>query len=635
MKHSIATVSLSGTLYQKLEAISAAGFDGIELFENDLITSPHSPEEIKEYCDDLNLEIMLYQPFRNFEGNPRHELPQHLLRARKKFDLMARMDISKILVCSSVLPNTSSCFETIGEDLFKLAEIAKEYNIEVGYEALAWGSVINSYWQVWEIVKQVNHPNLGIILDSFHTLSIQDNLSLLEEIEGDKITFLQLADGPFLKMDVLPWSRHYRNFPGQGDFNLQDFLAPILKAGYKGPLSLEVFNDQFRASPPKETALDAKRSLCYLESITYKKLKKEAAATPSELISPELPKKIDYQKIAYLEFSAFDESAERLKKWLLALGFTLKGTHRDKNISCYEQGEIQLLINEEIDSYAYAYYTQHGASLSSAAFVVDQPQILYERAAHMHYSILKPKNIDTLQEWHAVWAPDKSLHYFYSESELTNFNHLFTKKNNMSLDLDNKKNSLYLSCQLDTIDHYALALPAESLSSWLLYYRAILDLHAENELSLPELFGSMKSKLLRSQNQKINIPLNLTLDQATQVGRNVELSKGSGIQHIAFSTTNLIEMVKKARSNGIKFLPISDNYYDDLEARFNLAPDFLKCLKSHKILYDQDTQGGSLLHIYTEQFEQRFSFELIERRNNYKDYGSANTPVRIAASYLS
>ena len=47
MRKGIATVSISGVLAEKLDAIAAAGFDGIELFDNDLISSPLSPREIR------------------------------------------------------------------------------------------------------------------------------------------------------------------------------------------------------------------------------------------------------------------------------------------------------------------------------------------------------------------------------------------------------------------------------------------------------------------------------------------------------------------------------------------------------------------------------------------------------------
>ena len=70
MKTAIATVCLSGTLVEKLEAIAAAGFRAVEIFENDLIAFPGSPADVRKICADLGLAIITCQPFRDFEGMP-------------------------------------------------------------------------------------------------------------------------------------------------------------------------------------------------------------------------------------------------------------------------------------------------------------------------------------------------------------------------------------------------------------------------------------------------------------------------------------------------------------------------------------------------------------------------------------
>ncbi|MCY1370020.1 hypothetical protein D9M69_570890 [compost metagenome] len=49
------------------------------------------------------------------------------------------------------------------------------------------------------------------------------------------------------------------------------------------------------------------------------------------------------------------------------------------------------------------------------------------------------------------------------------------------------------------------------------------------------------------------------------------------------------------------------------------------------MLYDRDAQGGELFHVYSEPFEGRFFFEIIQRRNGYVGYGAANVAVRLAA----
>jgi 4-hydroxyphenylpyruvate dioxygenase len=98
MRTSIATVCLSGTLDEKLVAARRAGFDGVEIFEPDLVASPHSPEEIRDRSRELGLTLDLYQPFRDFEGVGPELLEQNLRRAEAKFALMNRLGIDTMLL---------------------------------------------------------------------------------------------------------------------------------------------------------------------------------------------------------------------------------------------------------------------------------------------------------------------------------------------------------------------------------------------------------------------------------------------------------------------------------------------------------------------------------------------------------
>lgn len=272
MRRAIATVCLSGTLEDKLEAIAAARFDGVEIFENDLIYFDGRPRDVRRMAADLGLTIDLYQPFRDFEGVDDARFKRNLDRIERKFDVMEELGTSSLLVCSNVSPDTIPDDERIAAQLQVLAERAAKRNILVGYEALAWGAHVNRYGHAWSLVKKVDHPHLGVLLDSFHILSRGDDPAGIADIPGDKIAFLQLADAPYMAMDVLQWSRHYRCFPGQGQFDLARFMEYVLLAGYNGPLSLEVFNDVFREAPNRRNALDAMQSLLFLEEQARQRL---------------------------------------------------------------------------------------------------------------------------------------------------------------------------------------------------------------------------------------------------------------------------------------------------------------------------------------------------------------------------
>ena len=70
MKTAIATVSISGDLAEKLAAIAAAGFDGVEIFENDFVSFDGGPAEVGRMIRELGLVCTTFQPFRDFEGLP-------------------------------------------------------------------------------------------------------------------------------------------------------------------------------------------------------------------------------------------------------------------------------------------------------------------------------------------------------------------------------------------------------------------------------------------------------------------------------------------------------------------------------------------------------------------------------------
>src|SRR5215468_11269026 len=127
MRKSIATVCLSGTLEEKLAAAAQVGFDGVEIFENDLVCSASSAQQIRRRCDDLGLRIELYQPFRDFEAVPAGMLAANLRRAQRKFDVMGELGVTTMLVCSSVSPHARDDDSLAAEHLQQLAVLASDY----------------------------------------------------------------------------------------------------------------------------------------------------------------------------------------------------------------------------------------------------------------------------------------------------------------------------------------------------------------------------------------------------------------------------------------------------------------------------------------------------------------------------
>ena len=103
---------------------------------------------------DLGLEIVAFQPFRDFEGLPEPARGRAFERARRKFQLMNELGAETILVCSSVSPQSLGGIDRSAEDLRALGDLAAEFGVRAGYEALAWGRHVSDYRDAWEIVRR-------------------------------------------------------------------------------------------------------------------------------------------------------------------------------------------------------------------------------------------------------------------------------------------------------------------------------------------------------------------------------------------------------------------------------------------------------------------------------------------------
>src|SRR5258705_11712908 len=137
MQTSIATVSLSGGLAEKLEAIAAAGLYGVEIFENDLLSFDGTPEDAGKCIVVLGLKTIALQPFRDFEGMPEPQRERTFDRAERKFDVMAELGCDTLLVCSNVSPLSLGGIDRAAADFHELGERAAKRGFRVGFEALA------------------------------------------------------------------------------------------------------------------------------------------------------------------------------------------------------------------------------------------------------------------------------------------------------------------------------------------------------------------------------------------------------------------------------------------------------------------------------------------------------------------
>ncbi|GAA4115068.1 sugar phosphate isomerase/epimerase and 4-hydroxyphenylpyruvate domain-containing protein [Nocardioides fonticola] len=584
-RRGIATVSLSGLLADKLEAAAAAGFDGVEIFDNDLVASPLSPREVARRCADLGLSIDLLQPLRDVEGLPAAEVAAAQRRTRRKLEVAVELGAPAILVCSSVRPDAIDDPDLSAAQLAALADLAADHGVVLAYEALAWGRHVHRVGQAWDVVRRADHPALTLAVDTFHLLSRGDDASSLAGIPGERIGFLQVADAPLLRMDVLEWSRHHRSFPGQGTLDVAGVVAAVLEAGYDGPVSLEVFSDVVREAPAAETAADAIRSLAYLDD----EVARRRGRTPT---TPPAPARVDP---AFLELPADAGTEDVLRR----LGFELVGWHRHKAVARWRRGEAEVLLNAAADRPALGLVTEPVARLAERARDLGRPAARVTRR-----------------------DDDAALPGVVSPGGLAVFASAADGVDDWRRDFPAPEPSAAAGLRLD---HLNLAVDPTRLGEEAAFLRTVLGLAAAPVEEFIDPHGRVLSRAFRPIDGSLRLVLN-----AVEVPEAVRARRPSGLSQIALACDDLRAEVVRLREAGLPLLAVPENYYRDLQARLDLDDALVEDLRAHGLLYDR-IGAGELLHVFTPVLGSGIHLELLERRGGYDGYGAANTHVRLAA----
>jgi 4-hydroxyphenylpyruvate dioxygenase len=597
VRKSIATVSVSGTLEDKLEAITAARFAGIELFDADLTAATMRAEEVAERCHDLGLAIDLFQPLRDVVGVSPAAFADRLRFAEAKFEVMERLGAARTLLCSAVHPEASADLDLAAEQLAVVGTRAAERGFTVAFEALAWGSSINRVGQAWQVVDRAGMPAAGLAVDTFHLLARGDDATALADIPGDRIGYLQVADAPHLAMDVLEWSRHHRCFPGQGSLDVVGVVAAVVEAGYRGPLSLEVFNDIVREAEPHETARDAMRSLLFLEEQLRRHWDTVCAAVGEErpparplveLFDP--PAEPAAPAATFVEI-AVDPRSDAVPNLLQSLG-----VREDFASGPFENGGARVLLNRRSDLEMRRATALPRPSVTAIGVGVDDPTRQYARAEAL------------------TWEPE-ARQGENGAFTVTSPTGVAVQVGPAAAEKVGGSDAGWLG-----IDHVGAAVDVDRSDAEVSFYRTLFGLRPGPVSEFFDPAGRLRSRVLLPRDGGVRVVLNIVV----RAGH-----APTGVNQVAFACTGLLDRVEAMRSAGAPLLTFPDGYYDDLRARLGIGTELVDRLRRLGVLYDRDGDG-ELFHVYTPLVAGRFYVELLERRGGYSGFGAANTPVRLA-----
>jgi len=227
------TATFGGSLEQRLSSIRSAGFTATEVWPRDLFESFTDADTVLRLLRDSGLAVACLQGLRDFESMPPAVRDHKLKLADHLIDQMQFMATDLLVLCSNTSPACTRDWDRAVDDLRVLGDFARSGNVRIGYEPLCYAPWTADDRVAWDLVRTVDHSNVGLVLDSAHVFLLNLPVEPIGAIPGDKIFLMEFADLPTANLPIRELVRFYRLFPGEGTQPLAAFAQQVIRTGYR------------------------------------------------------------------------------------------------------------------------------------------------------------------------------------------------------------------------------------------------------------------------------------------------------------------------------------------------------------------------------------------------------------------
>jgi 4-hydroxyphenylpyruvate dioxygenase len=317
----------------------------------------------------------------------------------------------------------------------------------------------------------------------------------------------------------------------------------------------------------------------------------------------------------FVEYAAPDPQA--LRGLFERMGFPVVARHRSKNVTRHAQGDINFIINAELDSFAQAFARAHGPSVCAMAFRVRDAAFAYRRALELG-ARPGPQSAGPMElNIPCIEGIGGSLIYLvdrYGEQSIYDVDFRAVA---MPADLE----PAGLAC----IDHLTHNVMRGRMDYWTSFYQRLFNFREIRYFDIEGKKTGLFSRALTSPCGRIRIPINESQDDKSQIEEYLKAYQGEGIQHIALATTDIYRTVDVLNSHGVKFQDTPNTYYEKVNERVSGHGEPLAELARRRILIDGNAHNGDgvLLQIFTQNVIGPIFFEIIQRKGN-EGFGEGN-----------
>ncbi|NKB46624.1 MAG: 4-hydroxyphenylpyruvate dioxygenase [Legionellales bacterium] len=317
----------------------------------------------------------------------------------------------------------------------------------------------------------------------------------------------------------------------------------------------------------------------------------------------------------FIEFSAPDP--EYLINRFHQLGMVATARHRSKDVTLYQQGQINFILNAESNSQAAEHAKQHGPGACAMGFRVANAQqalsYAVEHGAKPFISRVAPGELIIP----AIRGIGNSVIYFIDR---------FEEQTVYDIDfVTTLHDANLITAGLIRIDHLTHNVKQGHMDHWAHFYERIFNFREIRYFDIQGQHTGLLSRAMASPCGTIKIPLNESKDEKSQIAEFLTEYKGEGIQHIALTTDDIYSSVEWLRRQDLQFLDVPDTYYQMIVERMDWHHEDLNRLQQDKILIDggKIEADGLLLQIFTENMFGPAFIEIIQRKG-HEGFGEGN-----------
>ncbi len=331
-------------------------------------------------------------------------------------------------------------------------------------------------------------------------------------------------------------------------------------------------------------------------------------------------------------------SAKMCAYWFSrAMGLTITGYAgpetgvRDRMSYYLTNANIKMVVTSALQpgvNDIWNFVQQHGDGVKRWSIEVADVEAAYKHALDNGGVFVYPPRTVEDQDGYIVEAAMK----IYDDTELVfinrdNYRGLFrpgygepVQKMKLSFD----------STGLRTIDHIVGNVRTNEMNLWARYFNRTMDFETFIDFGPGDIstkYSALLSKVVRSKDSIIKNPINEPFEGVvqSQIEEYIEHYHGTGIQHIALATDDIVDTIGAMRENGVEFLEVPDTYYQELEQKDIELNESIDDLRRLGILCDT-TGKGYLLQLFTKPTGDRptFFFEVIQRVKGAEGFGQGN-----------